>query len=67
VGQGDFKKKEKIDQIISEKTCQEQLQICHQDPRTIEEALELDKINGNDLWLKAVMKEMTKPHLVISL
>jgi len=29
-------------------------------PRTIEEALELDKINGNDLWFKAIMKEMTK-------
>ncbi len=29
-------------------------------PRTIEEALELDKINSNDLWFKAIMKVMTK-------
>ena len=28
-------------------------------PRSVQEALELDKINGNSLWSKAIRKEMT--------
>ena len=28
-------------------------------PRSVKHALELDRINGNDLWAKAIQKEMT--------
>ncbi|MGH3054698.1 MAG: reverse transcriptase domain-containing protein, partial [Gaiellaceae bacterium] len=31
-------------------------------PRTLEEALEMDKKDGNDLWQEAVKKEMTQIH-----
>ena len=29
-------------------------------PRTVQEALELDRINGNNLWEEAIMKELTQ-------
>ena len=36
-------------------------------PKTVEEALSLDKENGNDIWWKAIQKEMSAVKVVFKI
>ena len=36
-------------------------------PRTVQEALQLDKENGNDLWSRAIFKEMSSVQIAFEI
>lgn len=60
-------KKRAIKRLRASKQCKHRIRFGIKVPNTIEEAIQLDEENGNDLWQKAINKELDKVRVAFQL